>query len=120
MPRAGDTVPVRLQVVVEGDKERWYRHFPGRSLSSLQWADRSLLKESFGLGSYTWDLVIDGMRLTHEFRQARVAGIPIPRPLAPHVDGWVDAGDTGWTVVVHIFFPLLGEIVSYEGWVEPE
>ena len=120
MPRAGDAVPVRLEVVVEGEKERWYRHFPGRSLASSQWADGHLLKESFGLGSYTWELVIDGSRLTHEFRQARFAGVPIPRKMAPYVDGWVDAGETGWNVEVHIFFPVLGEIASYEGWVEPE
>jgi Domain of unknown function (DUF4166) len=118
-PKAGQDVSVRLEVIVEGDRERWFRHFPGGSLSSLQSADGGLLIESFGLGSFAFELVIDGSRLRHEFRRAWFAGIPLPRVVAPFVDGWVDAGDTGWLVVVHIVFPLLGEIVHYEGWVEP-
>jgi hypothetical protein len=119
-PRAGAAVPVRLEVAPEGTSERWYRHFPDRKLSSLQWANGPWLEESFGMGAYRWELLIEGKRLTHEFRQARVAGIPVPRALAPFVNGWVDADDSGWTVVVHIFFPLLGEIVGYEGRVEPD
>jgi Domain of unknown function (DUF4166) len=120
MPKAGKDVPVRLEVVVEGERERWFRHFPGQSLSSLQWAERGLLLESFGLGCFAFELVIDGPRLRHEFRRAWFAGIPIPRALAPFVDGWLDAGDKGWLVVVHVVFPFLGEIVHYEGWVEPD
>jgi len=120
MPKAGKDVPVRLEVVVEGERERWFRHFPGQRLSSLQWAEGGLLIESFGLGCFAFELVIDGSRLRHEFRQAWFTGIPIPRSLAPSVDGWLDAGDKGWLVVVHVFFPFLGEIVHYEGWVEPE
>ena len=120
MPKAGKDVPIHLEVVVEGDRERWFRRFPGQSLSSVLWAEGGLLIESFGLGSFAFELVIDGSRLRHEFRRAWFGGIPIPRPLAPFVDGWLDAGDKGWLVVVHIFFPILREIVHYEGWVEPE
>jgi hypothetical protein len=120
MPKPGKEVPIRLEVVVDGERERWSRHFPGQSLSSLQWAEGGLLIESFGLGCFAFELVIDGSRLRHEFRRAWFAGIPLPRALAPFVDGWLDAGDTGWVVVVHVVFPILGEIVHYEGWVEPE
>jgi hypothetical protein len=120
MPKAGKDVPIHLEVVVEGDRERWFRRFPGQSLSSVLRAEGGLLIESFGLGCFAFEPVIDGSRLRHKFRRAWFAGIPLPRALAPFVDGWLDAGDKGWLVVVHIFFPLLGEIVHYEGWVEPE
>jgi hypothetical protein len=120
MPKAGTDVPIRLEVVVDGQRERWFRRFPGQTLSSLQWAEGGLLVESFGLGSMAFELVIEGSRLRHEFRRAWFAGIPIPRSLAPVADGWLDAGENGWLVVVHIIFPFLGEIVHYEGWVEPE
>jgi hypothetical protein len=120
MPGAGKDLPIRLEVVVEGERERWFRHFPSRSLSSIQWADGGLLIESFGLGRFAYELVIDGRRLRHEVRRAWFAGIPIPLSMAPSADGWLDAGDEGWFVVVHIIFPILGEIVHYEGWVEPE
>ena len=120
LPRAGEDVPVRLKVVVQGDRERWLRDFAGRCFSSLQWAEGDLLMERVGPGSFSSALFVHGSRLCYEFRRAWFAGIPLPVWLSPYVDGYVDAGDTGWRVVVHVFAPFLGEIVHYEGWVEPE
>ncbi len=65
-------------------------------------------------------LEIDGSRLRYVFHRAWFAGIPIPRRLSPSVESYVDAGETGWRVVVRIFAPFLGELVHYEGWIEPE
>ena len=119
-PRAGEQVPIHLEVVVKGDREHWLRHFPGRCIRTVQWADGNLLMERFGLTSFSSALVVKGSRVNFEFRRAWFAGIPLPVWLSPYVDGYVDAGDTGWRVTVHIFAPFLGEIVGYEGWVEPE
>jgi Domain of unknown function (DUF4166) len=120
LPRPGSNVPVRLEVIVDGEKEHWIRHFPDHCLKSIQWGRGGLLIEAFGAGSFSSDLVIDGPSLRYEFRQAWLAGIPVPGWLAPRVDGRVEAGEQGWRVVVHFSIPLLGEIVHYQGWVEPE
>jgi Domain of unknown function (DUF4166) len=120
MPKAAENVPIRLDVVVSDDRERWLRNFSGRWLASVQWADGNLLMERFGLSSFSSALVVQGSRMRYEFRRAWFAGIPLPVWLSPYVDGYVDAGETGWRVAVHIFAPFLGEIVHYEGWVEPE
>jgi Domain of unknown function (DUF4166) len=120
MPRAGEHVPIHLEVVVKGDREHWLRHFPGRCTTTVQWADGNLLMERFGLTSFSSVLVVQGSRVQYEFRRAWFAGIPLPVWLSPYVDGYVDAGETGWRVAVHIFAPFLGEIVQYEGWIEPE
>jgi Domain of unknown function (DUF4166) len=120
MPRAGTDVPVRLRVVVEGDREQWVRHFGEQRVSSRQWAQGELLLERRGPVSFSSALVVRGSRLLYDFRRAWFAGIPLPAALSPYVDGYVDAGENGWRVVVHIFAPFLGEIVHYEGWVEPE
>jgi hypothetical protein len=120
MPRQGSNVPVLLEVIVDGDKERWLRHFPDHCLKSIQWASGGLLIEAFGAGSFSSALVIDGPCLTYEFRRAWLAGIPVPGWFSPRVDGRVYAGETGWRVVVYFFVPLLGEIIHYRGWVEPE
>jgi hypothetical protein len=109
-----------LEVIVEGQSERWNRHFPGRCTATLQWADGSLLMERLGLHSFSSSLVIEGSRVHYLFQRAWFAGIPLPAWLSPHVESFVDAGDTGWWVVVHVFAPFLGEIIHYEGWVEPE
>jgi Domain of unknown function (DUF4166) len=120
MPRAGRDVPVRLEVRVDGDRERWVRHFPGRTVVTTQWAEGGLLIEAFGLTSFSSAVVVDRSSLCYEFRRAWFAGVALPAWLSPYVDGRVQAGDGGWNVVVHVFAPFLGEIVHYEGWVEPE
>jgi hypothetical protein len=120
MPRAGRDVPVRLEVKVEGDRERWIRHFPGRTLTSTQWADGSLLIESFGLHSFSSAVAVDRTSLRYEFRRAWFAGVALPPWLSPYIDGRLRAGDAGWEVAVHVFAPFLGEIFHYEGWVTPE
>jgi hypothetical protein len=120
MPTAGQDLPVELEVVVEGDKERWARHFPGRQLITVQWAEGDTLLERFGWGTFACKLVVDGSCLRYEFQRAWFAGVPLPGRLAPVVNGLVIARDSGWQVVVHASLPLLGEIVHYEGWVEPE
>jgi hypothetical protein len=120
MPKAAEGVPVRLEVKVNGDRELWLRHFPGRCTRTIQWADGNLLMERVGLSWFSSALVVHGSRMQYEFRRAWFAGIPLPVWLSPYVDGYVAAGETGWRVSVHIFAPFLGEIVHYEGWVEPE
>jgi hypothetical protein len=120
LPRSGTDVQVRLQVVVEGDRERWIRDFDGHRVVTVQWARGDLLMESTGWNSFSATLVIDGPRLRYVFRRAWFAGIPLPPWLSPSVESHVDAGETGWRVVVQIFAPLLGELVRYEGWIEPE
>lgn len=120
LPRAGTDVPVHLEVRVEGDRERWVRHLQGRSLETVQWARGELLMEALGATCFSSVLVVDGSRLRYEFRQAWMFGIPLPRWLAPTIDGWVDAQERGWRLGVRIGAPLLGDLVRYEGWVEPE
>jgi hypothetical protein len=120
LPRSGTDVQVRLQVVVEGDRERWIRDFDGHRVVTVQWARGDLLMESTGWNSLSAALVIEGSRLRYVFRRAWFAGIPLPLWLSPSVESHVDAGETGWRVVVQIFAPFLGELVRYEGWIEPE
>jgi hypothetical protein len=79
-----------------------------------------LLMESQGWTSFACALVLDGSRLRYEFRRAWFAGIPIPRWISPWVESDVDAGELGWRVLVRISAPFLGELVRYEGWIEPE
>ena len=120
LPAAGQNVSVRVEVKVEGDRERWVRQFEGRRVETVQWLHGGLLMESFGATTFASSLTIEGPCLRYEFRRAWFAGIPLPRRLAPVVDGRVYAGDGGWRVAVRISAPLLGELVRYEGWVEPE
>lgn len=119
-PAAGVDVPVRLNVVLEGDRERWIRELGGRRLVSTQWARGNLLMERVGPASFSCSVMFDGSRLHYQFLRAWWLGIPLPRRLSPFVESYVEPGDRGWWVLVRIFAPFLGKIVSYEGWIEPE
>jgi hypothetical protein len=120
LPRAGVDVPVTLEVSVQGDRERWTRRFGAKHVVSTQWEQDHLLMEQFGVNSFSSILKINGPEVIYEFHRAFVAGIPLPSWLSPRVDGLVRCEETGWRVVVRIFAPLLGEIIHYEGWVQPE
>lgn len=120
LPEAGKNISTVVEVKVEGDRERWVRDFEGRRVETVQWMHGELLMESFGATTFSSVLTIDGSCLHYEFRRAWVAGIRLPRRLAPFVDGRVYAGDGGWRVAVRVNAPLLGELVHYEGWIEPE
>jgi hypothetical protein len=120
MPRAGDDVPVALNVVVEGERERWVRRIGSSRMVTVQWARRGLLLEAFGPSSFSCELMIEGTSLRYEFRRAWFLGIPLPRRLSPIVEGRVDAGENRWRVDVRIVAPFLGEMVRYEGWIEQE
>ncbi len=119
LPRSGTDVEVLLEVKVEGDRERWIRHLQGRRLVTVQWLRDDLLMESRGLTAFSSALVIDGKCLRYEFRQSWMMGVRLPRWLAPLIEGHVDAGEGGWRLAVRIEAPILGELVRYEGWVEP-
>ena len=120
LPRTGMDVPVRLVVRIDGDRERWERYLQGRCLVTVQWASGDLVLESLGPFTYSSELVVQGSCLRNEFRRAWVMGLPLPRWLAPLIEGAVEAGDDGWHLAVRIGAPILGELVRYEGWVEPE
>ncbi len=120
LPAAGQDVPVRLRVEPRGQRERWVRNFAGRNVVTTQWDLGELLMERAGLVSFSSALVVDGTCVRYEFRRAWFAGIPLPYWLSPFVDGSASAGENGWRVVVHVFAPYCGDILHYEGWVEPE
>lgn len=120
LPEAGTNISTVVEVKVEGDRERWVRRFGERRVETIQWMHDGLLMESFGATTFSNVLTIEDLCLRYDFRRAWFAGILLPRRFAPFVDGRVYAGDGGWRVVVCVSAPLLGDLVHYEGWVEPE
>jgi hypothetical protein len=120
LPAAGSDIPVRLEVHVDADRERWVRHFPDRRLTTVQWANNQLLMERSGPITLACALVVDGPRLIYEFQRSWFLGIPMPRRLAPSVESWAEGDDRGWRVMVRLIAPPLGDLIRYEGWVEPK
>ena len=119
-PQAGVNVPVVLEVTAKGDRERWCRRFPSRTVASTQWERDQLLVEAFGPYSFSCSLELEGADLVYEFRRAWLLGVPLPSWFLPRAEGIASGDEKGWRVVVRILLPVLGEILRYEGQVEPE
>jgi hypothetical protein len=77
-PAAGDNIPVRLEVIAEGETEIWRRRFGDSVLESFQCRRGDLLGETFG----AVDLLLQvrpaqtGLRIV--LRQAHLKMLPLP------------------------------------------
>ncbi|WP_437313306.1 DUF4166 domain-containing protein [Sorangium sp. So ce385] len=124
MPAAAEDVVVTLAVEPSGDGERWIRSFGGRLLCSSQWRSGELLVEALGLIQCWFRLRAEGGALV--FEQARSTfglrgfGLPLPRWLAPRVEGRAEPSRDEVRVDVRIFAPIAGLLVAYEGRVTGE
>jgi hypothetical protein len=119
VPAPSDCAHVALRVRVDGEREHWTRIFPDQVLRSVQWLESGRLTEQFGLVRLTFDVEADetGMRMAS--RRCRVAGIPLPRALAPAIAATARGDANTWEVEVTIAMPLLGNMLSYGGEVIP-
>lgn len=121
LPTAGDAVPIRLQVSVEGDKERWVRWFGDKETKTMQWEDDGLLVEEGSAMRFHFELSTDGDSL--EFRQRHVKlfpFFPLPRFAAPRSQAKMTARGDGWDVEVSVSVPVLGRVIEYQGFVRPD
>lgn len=119
LPDPGNGVPVRLQVITEGARERWIREIGDRRLETLQWHDRGLLVEAVGPIRCGYRVVVspEGMRL--QSLRGWWYSLPLLPVLTPRVEAVVAGQGDAWRVHVRIELPLLGLLAGYEGEVTP-
>lgn len=120
LPPAGKETPLRLQVVVKGEREHWFRVFetdPVVTLNAVQSARDGLLEETFGpmrLG-FRPSATPDGLRF--EQAHCRLGPLTLPRAISPRAGAELtaDDGGNGWHIDVHLEAPLLGPVLRYRG-----
>jgi Domain of unknown function (DUF4166) len=125
LPRVGGGVRVCLYVTREGERERWHRTFEGRAFDTLQQArEDGLLAERSGPFELLFRLSADGGALVYTqagaaLRLGRLR-VPLPRAIAPRVEGHESASEDGRgvSVCVKASAPLFGRMLSYEGRLE--
>jgi len=124
-PPAGDDVPVTVSMLRKGNTEIWQRTFGGHSfrsyLSAASTPGSGLMRERFGLLSFTIDLGARADGLSYPVKSARLLGlVPLPAFLRPRsttaetVDGHGRA-----CFDVRIDLPVGGHVVTYSGWLQP-
>lgn len=119
LPHAGEGVLVTLAVDRTPDGERWTRDFDGRTLRTIQWRRRTLLVEALGLVQCLFRLHAAKGALVFEQVGALLGlgrlVLPLPRFLAPRVEGRVEALGEGIHVDIRIHAPGGGLLVAYDG-----
>jgi hypothetical protein len=121
LPAAGDAVPIRVQVSVEGDKERWVRWFGDKETTTMRWQNDGLLVEEVSGMRFHFELSTDGASL--QFRQRHVTLFPfvlLPAFAAPRTTATMTALDDGWDIEVSVHVPVLGRVLQYQGFVRPD
>ena len=104
-------------------RETWSRNFDGRVMRSTQEVglgrNAYLMVERFGPFAFALALVVDGDRLKLITRRWSLLGIPLPRFLMPKGDSYESTDGGKFQFHVEIDVPLIGNVVTYDGWLLP-
>ncbi len=123
-PRAAADTALTVRFDVSDGVETWTRTFGADRFASRQLAgrDRSsrLLREQFGPLSFAMALVWDGARLSLAMRRWTFFGVALPMWLCPRSLAYESVEDGRFTFDVAISHPMMGLIVHYRGWLEPD
>lgn len=120
MPAAAENVPTTLQVqLLDNGVEKWARSFGTFRMTTWQWPWRDLLLERSGPVTFGMHLEIADGGMRFICKRVWLLGIPLPLLLAPRVFALVSPVDGGWQAKVQLRFPLIGEMLGYEGEIYP-
>jgi hypothetical protein len=118
-PPAGSH-PLHVSFLERDGVERWTRHFGDRSFSSHLSEQAGQLVEQFGALRFVFDLPSDEHGLEMRICRWSVFGLPLPLALAPRTCAREWEEDGRFRFDVPISLPLIGRIVHYTGWLQPD
>lgn len=120
LPAAQADVAVTVGLDAAADGESWRRDFGGQKMHSRLRGDGRLLSERLGPVRFRFSLHAFDQALHWRVAAARLLGV-LPLPAS-----WFDGvrcreGEEGgrYTFQVEAALPLIGELIRYEGWLEP-
>jgi hypothetical protein len=119
LPPGGDQLPLRLWVAVEGEGERWTRHFGDVHLETTQWMRAGLLIEAVGPMRFGYRLVAVENGFRFQLARRWLGHLPLPAAFSPRIWGEATGCPGGWRVDARVDLPLLGLLIRYEGCMTP-
>ncbi len=122
LPPAMEDAPIAIRFSAAPEGESWQRRFGGASMRTRLLARDGLLKERLGPCTFHYRLVRVGTELAWTVERARMFGIvPLPAKLFDGVRCRESQDDAGrYCFFVEARLPVLGLLVRYEGWLEPD
>lgn len=124
LPRSGTAQHLRVTFTPVGEgasaSEVWERLFSGRLFRTRQWCAGEHIVEAAGLVRFVFRPVVTAGVLTLQLEGFCVLGLPVPRILHPRVRTREHEAQGRYSFEVEAGLPLVGLLVRYEGWLEPE
>lgn len=117
-PVPSESVPVRITLERTADLDQWRRNFGGRRFASsfAQHQTGRHLSEGFGPFRFYFSLTATETRLNWHFERWACGPIPLPRALGPRIVSWEGENPDGsYRFFSQAHFPLLGELIYYDG-----
>lgn len=123
VPKTGCDVIIETSFESIEGGERWTRRFDGEAFQTDMLIDRDAprprLSEKFGPFLFRLRMIAhqDGIDLMPE--SVSLWGLPLPKLMCPEAIGLERVKDGRYHFDVSVRFPLAGEVLTYQGWIEP-
>ena len=121
LPPPGPQQALALTIERQGTREIWTRCFTRRRMQSV--LDRRtgspLLYERLGPATLGFALRRDGDAIDWQLCSLHVLGLPLPHALRGKVLSRSGIRDGRYHFSVDVRLPVLGQLIAYEGWLEP-
>ncbi|WP_426701833.1 DUF4166 domain-containing protein [Rhodanobacter sp. Col0626] len=121
LPRPGAQQVLALTIERQGTREVWTRRFSHRCMQSVldRRAGSPLLYERLGPARLGFALHHDGDAIDWQLHSLHVFGLPLPRALRGRVLSRSGFRRGRYHFSVDVRLPLLGQLIGYQGWLEP-
>lgn len=122
LPPGMEDAPIVIRFSARPEVESWQRGFGSASMQTKLLARDGLLKERLGPCTFDYRLVRVGKELAWTVERARLFGIiPVPAKMFDGVRCRESQDEAGrYCFFVEARLPMLGLLVGYEGWLEPD
>jgi hypothetical protein len=121
LPQPGSNMKVNVKVIRTEREERWLRQWGDAQFSSTfnRVSKGNMLSENLGMLKFIFDLGATDEYLRWRLLDWSFAGIPMPASLGPEIDAFESVDENGnYKFSVKVSFTGIGELVSYEGYLE--
>lgn len=121
LPPPGPQQPLALTIERQGAREIWTRRFARRRMQSVldRRSGSPLLYERLGPATLGFALRRDGDAIDWQLRSLHILGLPMPRVLRGIVLSSSGVRDDRYHFNIDVRLPLLGQLIAYQGWLEP-
>lgn len=117
-PTPGAELPFAFVLDATSEQERWQRHYPTRTMTSVLRNQGSWLVERLGPIQLWFHLEANDQRLSMQLRRITCLGVPVPNWCRPTIKA-VETGDRNRLHFdVAAWLPATTLVVAYRGYVE--